>query len=204
VFEEDVMQTFAIGPGRWRLARAVGRNPLVRGSDRLEALTVVLAIVAVIVAAAIAGAVGTAVHDSRSRIYLEQASTRHAVTATAIQDSTVPVGPSSNPTTTVRAHWWAAGVEHVATVRSHRAARAGQQLTIWVDNAGDYTSAPAPASQAAVDAIGVAILLWLAVATVAGTATVLLRQGLNRFRFLQWENQFRDLVENGGQRRSQP
>ena len=194
------MQTFVIGLGRWWLVRAVGRNPLVRGSDRLEVLTVVLAILAVTMATPIAGAIGTAVHESRSRIYVEQAKTRHPVTATAIHDSAAPVGPHTAP---VQARWRVAGVEHTATVRAQRAARAGQQFTIWVDSAGDYTSAPASASQATADAIGVALLFWLQVAAIAGTATVLLRRWLDRIRFVQWDNQLRELVGNGGHKRSQ-
>jgi hypothetical protein len=196
------MQTFAIGLGRWWLVRAVGRNPLVRGSDRLEALTVVLAIFAIITATPIAGAIGTAVHESRRGIYAEQATNLHTVTATAIQNSTVPGNPSSARIPTVRAQWSAGGVEHTDTVRTSHARRAGQQFTIWVDNAGDYTSAPAPASRATVDAIGVAILFWLAVSAVAGTVSVLLRKWLNRIRFAQWDKQFRDLVDNGGHRHS--
>ena len=71
----------------WWVLRAAGRNPLVRASDRLELLLVVLGILVVVVAGACAGALGTAVHDARSRVYIAQAQTRHTVVAEAIDDS---------------------------------------------------------------------------------------------------------------------
>jgi hypothetical protein len=45
------------------------RNPLVRVTDRLEALVIVLAIVVSLLAAPVAGAVGTAVYDARRQQY---------------------------------------------------------------------------------------------------------------------------------------
>ena len=69
----------------WWVLRAAGRNPLVRGSDRLELLIVTVGILFVVVGAACAGALGTAVHDARSRVYIAQAQTRHTVVAEAIE-----------------------------------------------------------------------------------------------------------------------
>ena len=73
----------------WWVLRACGRNPLVRGIDRLELLIIALGILVALVAAACAGALGTAVHDARSRVYIAQAQTRHTVTARATEDSTI-------------------------------------------------------------------------------------------------------------------
>ena len=71
--------------GLWVL-RACGRNPLVRGIDRLELLIITVGVLVVLVAAALAGALGTAVHDARSHVYIAQAQTRHTVTARAAED----------------------------------------------------------------------------------------------------------------------
>ena len=84
----------------WWVLRACGRNPLVRGVDRLELLIVALGILVVAVAAALAGALGTAVHDSRSRVYIAQAEARHAVTATATEDSTLVLRVDDSTATT--------------------------------------------------------------------------------------------------------
>ena len=84
----------------WWVLRACGRNPLVRGIDRLELLIIALGILVVVVAAALAGALGTAVHDARSRVYIAQAQTRHAVTARATEDSTLVLRVDDSTATT--------------------------------------------------------------------------------------------------------
>ena len=76
------MQTFTLLPQRWWVVRAFGRNPVVRLSDRVGVLLVLLACAVSIIAAPVAGAVGTAVYDAHSLRYAEQAQTRHPVTAT--------------------------------------------------------------------------------------------------------------------------
>ena len=59
------MVTFTVRLQRWRFVQPFGRHPLVRASDRVEALVLVLAVVVSLLAAPIAAAVGTAVYDSR-------------------------------------------------------------------------------------------------------------------------------------------
>jgi hypothetical protein len=71
------MQTFTLLPQHWWIVRAFRRNPLVRLSDRVGVLLVLLACVASIIAAPVAGAVGTAVYDAHSLRHAEQAQTRH-------------------------------------------------------------------------------------------------------------------------------
>ena len=58
------MQTFTLLPERWWVVRVFGRNPLVRLSDRVGVLLVLLACAVSIIAAPVAGAVGTAVYDA--------------------------------------------------------------------------------------------------------------------------------------------
>ena len=78
------MDTFTVRLPRWLVVRLFGRNPLIRISDRIEALVLVLTVVVSLLAVPIAAAVGTAVYDSRSRLYAEQAQTQAQVTATVI------------------------------------------------------------------------------------------------------------------------
>ena len=81
--DEAAMDTFTVRLPRWPiLLRLLGRDPLVRTTDRIEALVFVLAVVVSLLAAPIAAAVGTAVYDSSRHIYAEQAHTRHTVAAT--------------------------------------------------------------------------------------------------------------------------
>jgi len=68
------MDTFTVRLPRWPIVlRLLGRDPLVRTTDRIEALVFVLAVVVSLLAAPIAAAVGTAVYDSSRHIYAEQA-----------------------------------------------------------------------------------------------------------------------------------
>jgi hypothetical protein len=85
--------------GGW-IVRAFGRNPLVRTSDRIEALLLILAVAVALVAAPIAGAIGTAVYEARSHAYVERATSRHTVTAIAVEDSVTTVRPYTIDTIT--------------------------------------------------------------------------------------------------------
>ena len=85
--EEAVMDTFFVARlPKWSIV-LFGRNPLVRTSDWVEALVLVLTVFVSLLAVPIACAVGTAVHDSHQQLYAEQAQTRHNVTATVTDDN---------------------------------------------------------------------------------------------------------------------
>lgn len=71
------MLSFTLDPRRWWLACAFSRNPLVRGTDRVEALVIVLVSVVCLLAAPVAGAVGTAVYDARRQQYAAEVRTDH-------------------------------------------------------------------------------------------------------------------------------
>src|SRR4051812_17830613 len=106
--DNAAMNTFTVRLPRWPvLLRLAGRDPLVRTTDRIEALVVVLAVVVSLLAIPIAAAVGTAVYDARRQTYAEQADTLHTVPATVTD---VPASPQilRTGTTTVPARWTAA------------------------------------------------------------------------------------------------
>jgi putative copper export protein len=75
------MQTLTFDPHRWWMARVVSRNPLIRRTDRLEVVAIVVAIILSVAAIPIAAAVGTTVSESQHRLYVQQAQTRHRVAA---------------------------------------------------------------------------------------------------------------------------
>ena len=189
------MQSVDYVPGWWVL-RACGRNPLVRGSDRLELFIVALGILVVLVAAACAGALGTAVYDARSRVYVEQAQTRHTVIARAIDDSTTTVGVDDYTTTRVNARWDANGTKRTGSFTMNGAVKTGEPLRIWVDRNGNRVDAPTQASQAGVDAVGVAYAAWQTVALVAAGLICWGRSRLKRRRDSAWERELRCLVDD--------
>ena len=195
------MYTFTLGVRRGWLTRSFGRSPLVRTTDRVEALTLLLVTALVVVTAPIAGAVGTGVYSSHSAAYAEQANGRHAVTATVVQDSPLSVRPYS-VTAAVHARWQDLGRNHEATFAWDRPAEAGAHLRIWVDGAGDYAGPPAPAGRAASDAICAGVVMWLAAVTIGAMAVGLVRFRLTRLRHAAWDRALRDLVGDDGGRTS--
>jgi hypothetical protein len=187
-------------PGWWVL-RACGRNPLVRGSDRLELLITALGILVVLVAAACAGALGTAVHEARSSVYSVQAQTRRTVIARAIDDSTIVFGDDEYPTVRVNARWQANGSEHTGTFTLPEDIKTGDPLRIWVDANGTSVDAPTPTSQAGVDAVGVAYTAWLTMAVAAAGLICWGRSRLERQRDSAWEREIRCLVDDDSGRK---
>jgi hypothetical protein len=182
------MHTF--GVGRSWVVRLIGRHPLVRRSDRAEALSMLLAIVVAVLAIPVAGAVGTSVHDVRAKFYAEQAASRHTVTATALEDTTAVVRPDS-VSFDVRARWNAFGTNHIDTISWPTRAKTGDQATIWVDTSGRHTPDPAAPGRAGLDAIGAAVTLWLVVAAAMAALAYAVRCRLDRARFAAWDRELR-------------
>ena len=190
------MDTFTVRWPRWPTARLFGRNPLVRTSDRVEALVLVLAVVMSLLFAPIAAAVGTAVHDSSRQLYAEQAHTRHSVTATVTDDNAAQQVLQTN-TITVAAQWSAAGAEHTGAVEAAWTAKSGDLVEIWVDDNGAQVGKPTPTTRAAVEAVTAALAIWLCVAAAAVTLWVGTRIVCARIRFTGWQHDLDNLVGHG-------
>ena len=188
----------------WWVLRACGRNPLVRGIDRVELLIVALGILVALVAAACAGALGTAVHDARSRVYIAQAQTRHTLTATATEDSTIDLRVHDSTAAMVNARWQVNGTEHTGTLNWDHAVKTGDPLTIWVDDLGDRVDAPAPTSRAGADAVVVAYTAWQSVALTVIGLVCWGRSRLDRRRDSAWERDIRCLTDDGGRSNRRP
>jgi hypothetical protein len=193
------MDTFTLSFGRCWTIRALGRNPLVRFSDRVEAVVLVLVVIAALFVTPVAGAIGTAVYESRARLYTEQAHTRHTVAATAIEDSTVVVDQNAEVFPT-EARWRVNGVEHVGSVELAHAIKAGDQLDVWVDASGDQVAAPTPISRAGIDAMFAGAGAWLIVMAGVAGLSMLVRSWMTHRRFLDWEREWQALVSDDGGR----
>jgi hypothetical protein len=122
VAEGVVMDTFTLRLPR--CLRVLGRNPLVRTSDRVQAAMLVPAVMVSILAAPAVAAIGTAVHESMSQRYTEQAQTRHTVTATVINDIVADQPASPKKMVPVDAR---PGLSVAANTRPSRSAADGQQ-----------------------------------------------------------------------------
>ena len=190
------MQAFTFSPTRWRTIRAFGANPLVRISDRIEAMVLVSAVAISLLAAPVAGAIGTAVYDARSRAYAEDAHTRQPTRAivTTTKNGAAVARPYMN-TTIVHARWRAAGSEHADAFRSERAVAVGDQIGIWVNDRGERVRPPTPASQAVVEAVLVGLPLWLMVMGAATALVAVVRWRLDCHHDADWEREIGDLAD---------
>lgn len=189
--DDAAMETFTLPVPRRLLARLFGRNPLIRKSDRVEALILVLAVAMSLVAVPIGAAVGTVVHDSRSRLYAEQVQTRRPVTATVTGES--QRRNLDSPTVTVPARWFAAGTERTGDVTAPLKAKTGDEIEIWVDDRG--LPVPRPVNTARNDALVFAVAIWWGVSLLAVALFARARITLDRLRYARWQQSFDRLVE---------
>jgi hypothetical protein len=199
--EDAASDTSIVRLPRWPFARLFGSNPLVRISDLVEALVVVLAVLMVIIAVPIAAGVGTAVYDSRSRQYAEQAETSQVVTGT-VTSHKVAYHESLGPTITVLARWFAGGTEHTGAVSAPPGVNIGDSIDIWVDGDGSHVGPPPKTAHHEAVAAGSAV--WFGVAIAAGILVAGARAALNRARHARWQDDFDDLIGDGDGHTSQP
>ncbi|MCV7060686.1 hypothetical protein H7I76_09440 [Mycolicibacterium vaccae] len=192
------MDTYILGPPRWRILRALGRNPLVRTSDRIEALVWMLAAMVSMLAipAARDRYRGARVDEQPLR---RAGSNRHLVPATVI-DGVATNEPSIAKTTiTVDARWFVVGAIHRHSRRAPTV-RTGDQIDVWVDDNGRRVAKPTPVCAAATDAALVALAIWLTVDTAAATLYMVTRWAADRCRAAGWQRDIDILVGHGGGR----
>jgi hypothetical protein len=191
------MDSYTVRLPRWPiLLRLLGRDPLVRATDRVEALVSVLTVVVTLLAAPIAAAIGTEVYDSRRDVYAELAPIRDTVAATVTD---VPASQQVLGTTviTVQARWSAAGTEHTGAVKAPSTVEAGDLVEIWVAHDGAQVPAPTPTTRAAVEAVTVALVIWVGFAAAATSLFALTRAACNRVRSTGWQHDLDSLVGQG-------
>jgi hypothetical protein len=194
------MLAFTLDPRRWWIARLLGRNPLLRGADRLEALLILVVIVGWLLVAPITGAVGTAIYDGRHRLYAEEALTRHRVNAMVVEGNTTTTAGYLAPAY-VQAVWPAVGGERTGSFPYYTAAKSGDRLSIWVDADGNQVPPPTPTSQAASDALLGGLSILLGATAVTALVLSLMRYCLDRIRDTQWERELRAIKDYDGPRR---
>ena len=190
------MGTFELRRGRRWLARAVGRNPLLRRSDRIEAWVLLVGIIIALAGAPAAAWAGTAVHTARDRLYAEQAQGRQTVAATVVESDAKTREPHVF-TGAVRASWRHAGHDRTGWVLTRPTVKVGDTIAIWVDDGDNPVMSPTPRSQAIVDAVGAGVGLWLSVAVGAGALVAITRSRLNHVRLARWGRELETLTGGG-------
>jgi hypothetical protein len=193
---------------RW-VARAFGRNPLLRWTDRAEACIVIAAVLLAIAAGPVCIADGVEVYRSHGQIYGMQSQTRHLVTATVAAS-----GHAHTPhsTTTSILAVWTEGADgarggdvrssHADWTRTQRAVEDGDQIQLWIDDNGRLVDPPTPLMQAGVDGIGVAGGIWGAVVLGLIAIVGVLRSPLDQIRQKQLSGECERFASGGMPNRS--
>ncbi|CAN3127405.1 hypothetical protein ACNUDN_05815 [Mycobacterium sp. smrl_JER01] len=189
------MQTFTFGLGVWA-RRLLARSPLVRATDRVEAVTLVLVVALSMLTVPIAGALGTAEYDRLVQVFASERLARHEVAATAVTDSREVPEPYGKAYVT-EISWDFAGGTHTAEIRTTQRS-AGDQVAIWVDDAGNRTIRVPSDSDAAAQAVVIALTLWSVVSGLGVAVWLVVRMRLDRLRFQAWDRDLGDLADREG------
>lgn len=188
-----------VHPIRWWIIRAFGRTPLGRAADRVEAWAIFMGLLILVAAAYPALAAGHASYAAREHSIATEA-TRHSVDATATGAGTSDPAMSESTLTTfiLPVRWQANNTVHDTTVKVDKPMKTGDHLRIWLNDKGNVTTAPLTDTDARVEAVGTATLLWLVMAAAIGAALAVLRHALDRSRDRGWDRGLLELVDNGG------
>jgi hypothetical protein len=179
--------------GSW-LPRAVrgarlDRNPLRRGTDRLE--TCLLAGLFVVLAAVTpfaARLAGHASYVSATQARQEQLATRHQVRAVLTGNAGPISGYSLSAYVLTPATWTSVGgVRRTGEVPAQPGSRKGAPVTVWTDGNGYLDSPPLALAEVAnlADAATTGVFVVAAAGYLAATAVI--RQLLNRRRMTAWD-----------------
>jgi len=183
---------------RWYV-HALGVNPLVRASDRLEALAVLAALLTALLAIPAAAQAGDLVYASAVHNADEQARDRHAIEALVVEGSTHMPADSEAPTssaTSARVQWHEGNRVRTELINSPSVAKTGDSLTIWLNDAGKVVAAPLTADDARLSAAIATGTVWIAIVVCGALAAFLVRRGLDRSRYRSWERELHLLAYN--------
>lgn len=179
--------------GLW-LCRAVrglrlDRNPLRRGTDRLE--TCLLAGLFVAASAGAPFAAQAASHASYAgalHAQQEQLATRHQVRAVLAEDAGQLSGYTLSASVLTQATWTSVtGVHRSGEVPAEPGSRKGTAVTVWTDGNGYLDNPPLTAAEVAgqADVAMVGAIAGTVIVCVAGTGAI--RRVLNHRRMAAWD-----------------
>jgi len=181
-----------------RLARWLGfdRNPLRRGTDRVEAaLRLVMILLAVVAVPAAAVAVGRwadhyALHRAQAQLAVN-----HQVSAVLLRDAPrtgIPDPYTSVETTWVPARWQPAGQPpRTGEVLAVAGARKGSTVRIWIDPSGAVTDPPLGPRVVAGDVVMAVVATLLLSGLLLLAAGALACRVFERRRLRAWEAEWR-------------
>lgn len=171
-------------------------DPLVRRTDRLEAMAAVLAMIATVamgvlglVLALASSAAQTSVADAQRAAAVEVSATTTGDATDAAPEPNVAFVPQTAP-----AQWRSSGRIHEGTITVPDGTAVGTDVPIWVDReTGDPTSAPVSTAAVHTGAVAIGVFTFVAGTGLVAGGYAAARYGLDRARDRAWT---RDLERN--------
>lgn len=188
------------GPfGRFWRRLHIGRNPLARASDRVEAALLFVVVLGLLVAVPLAAFTGSQAYGGQMAVSEQQFATRHQVTATLIEDAPTPTPAtegvfSTNGSAGAHATWtYNGGEPKTGIVATDPGATVGSTVPVWINDAGDPAPAPVNSTDAATTGVVAGIFAWLVAALTLAAAYGITRLVLDRRRVAKWESEWATL-----------
>ena len=172
---------------------AAGRNGLARPVDRLEAWLVVLAMILALVAIPVALTIGSDVRADAAATALAQRATRTPATAMLLAAApNAPLTDAQAPVSSQAKAVWRLpdGSERTGEISTDAGTPAGAHVDIWLDRAGNPTTAPMTPQNATTLGIAAGVLVWTGVVVVLCLALGLVRLALDRWRAAAWAREW--------------
>ncbi|MTD55387.1 hypothetical protein GKO32_15575 [Amycolatopsis sp. RM579] len=181
----------------WRRIH-LGRNPLARRSDRVEAAMLMVVAVGLLAAIPLAVILGSGTYHSQAAISAQQQSSRHLVTATLVENAPSPVTGidsaylnADGSTTGVHARWAVpGGGQQIGLVSANPGATAGTQVPVWLGEAGAPVPPPLTPTDAVTTSVLTAVFSWLLAALVLVGVYLATRLILDRRRAVHWDREW--------------
>ncbi|HEV7651719.1 MAG TPA: hypothetical protein VGP26_26495 [Actinophytocola sp.] len=172
-----------------RLVRLMvpGGNPVSRGVDRAEAVSLLLLVVLGAVLVPIMLMAGSLTYGSILATAEQQTRTRHQVVAVLVED---PPPADANGNGRALARWPTPAGPQTGRVPAGQGKSAGDRVHTWLDEYGHPAVAPATPEDAAVGAALVAITGWLTAAGLLGLVHSGVKQLLDRRRYREWAREW--------------
>ncbi|MEV1168462.1 hypothetical protein [Nonomuraea sp. NPDC049784] len=171
----------------------LGRNPLRRRSDRLEAAGVAVSLILLLFSVWPAVVMGRLAYENGLQAERAGPGIRQQVTATLVQDAldTVLVGGKDDgaaPESHAAARWVTpSGEQKIGRVAVPTGAKAGTAVKVWIDGRGELTRPPTSHAETLAGAVTTTLLV------IAGAAATLMlgfrcfRWLLDRGRYAAWD-----------------
>ncbi|MEV2226106.1 hypothetical protein AB0E01_40510 [Nocardia vinacea] len=187
-------------------ARPWNTNPLMRGSDRFEALVRMLAAVAILVAVPVAAAAGTADYvAAAARISSDNAA--KIVVAGTITGDPKPVvvvaarGEVTGDHAEAPVRWNQDGRSGTATVDVPAGTSRGDEVPVWLAPDGSTTSPPKRSDAAAGQGVGAALTVLIEMWGATLALVVVLAWALDVRRRARWAREWQQIGQQFGRDR---